>query len=78
MSIYKLILSQPLPPSSRPPVTGYKISHDTTGSVMVEQTNDTNFTVEGVTPGVYSFAVLAVNSCRKGKENIGSITGCVS
>ena len=75
MSIYELVLSQPPPPSSRPPVIGYKVSHDTTGRVMEEHTNDTNFTVEGVTPGVYFFAVLAVNSLGKGEENNHSFTG---
>ena len=67
MSLHKLILSQPPLPSSRSPLTGSKISHNTTGRVIEEQTNDTNFTIEGVTPGVYFFAVLAVNLLRKGK-----------
>ena len=66
---------QPPSPSSRPPVTGYKISHNITGSVTVNQTNDTNFTAVGVAPGVYFFAVLAVNTFGNGKENTTFITG---
>ena len=65
------IVSQPPPPSSRPPVTGYKISHNITGSaVTLNQTNDTNFTAEGVAPGVYFFAVLAVNTFGDGNTSI--------
>ena len=74
MPIYELVLSQS-PPSSRPPVTGYNISHNITGSVMVDFTNDTNFSVEDVDPGAYFFTVHAVNTFGRGKENTSSITG---
>ena len=46
------------PPSSIPPVAGYKISHNTTGSVLVNQTNYITFVVESGAPGVYLFTVL--------------------
>ena len=42
---------------------------------MEEQTNDTNFMVEGVVPEVYFFAVLAVNSLGQGKGSNHSFAG---
>ena len=75
MSNYELVPSQPPTPSSRPPVTGYRIFHNTTGNVMVNNTNDTKFTVEGVAPGVYIFAIVPVNAFGEGKEAIFSIIG---
>ena len=73
----KLFFSQPPPPSSRPPVTGYKILHNTTDSVVVNQTTDTNFTAENSEPGVYLFTVLAINILGDGVENpiVVTVTG---
>ena len=66
--------SQPLPPSSRPPVTRYKISHNTTaGSTLINQTNYTTFVVDDVVPGVYLFTVVAVNALGDGEEESTSI-----
>ena len=57
---------------------GYKISHNTTGSVLVNQTNYTAFVVESATPGMYLFTVLAVNTMGDGThENvIIKLAGC--
>ena len=73
----KLSFFQLPPPSSRPPVTGYKISHNTTGSVVVNQTTDTNFVIENFEPGVYLFVVLATNILGDGVENriVVTVTG---
>ena len=54
-------VSQPPPPSSRPPVTGYKIFQNITADTVVNQPNDRTFTVEDVVPGVYIFSLLAFN-----------------
>ena len=64
----KSFFSQPPPPSTRPPVTGYKILHSTTGSVMITQTTDTKFIFESLNPGVYFFSVLATNILGDGME----------
>ena len=58
-------------------MTGYKILHNTTGSVVVNQTTDTNFTVENFEPGVYLFTVLAINILGNGVENpiVVTVTG---
>ena len=56
-------------------MTGYPISHSTTGSVMVYFTNDTKFVMEGVAPEVYTFTVHAVNVLGEGKGNQLSIVG---
>ena len=68
-----LYTSQPPHPSTRPPVTGYKIYHNTTGSAMLNFTCETQFIIEGVMPGVYFFTVLAVNVLGDGKEKSTSI-----
>ena len=60
--------SQPPPLSTRPPVTGCKILQNITGSVVVNETNDTNLAFERVVPGVYLFTVLAVNVLGDGDE----------
>ena len=75
--VHMFAFSQPPPPSSRPPVTGYKISHNTTGSVMVDKTSDTNFTFGSLEPGVYLFSVWAVNLLGDGKEKhtVFAVTG---
>ena len=61
--------SQPPPSSSRPPVTGYRISHNITGNNTVNQTSKTDFMFEGVVPGVYFFSVVAVNVLGEGSES---------
>ena len=70
-----LILSQGSPPSSVPPVTGYNISHNITGSVAFIWTNETIFIFDDVAPGEYFVAIVAVNALGKGKQNNCSITG---
>ena len=67
--------SQPPPPSSRPPVTGYQISHNITGSVMVIFTSETKLVIGDVPPGVYFFTVCAVNVLGDGKKQNMSISG---
>ena len=67
--------SQPPPPSSRPPVTGYKISINATGIMLVNYTNVTNFTIKHVGPGTYLFSVLAVNSLGEGETSNIFATG---
>ena len=47
---------------------GYEISHNITGSVLVNQTTYTAFVFENVTPGAYLFTVLAVNILGDGVE----------
>ena len=72
-----LFFSQPPLPSSRPPVTGYKISNNITGTVLVNQTHDTTFVAEGV-PGTYLLTVLAVNLLGDGEKESTFIilSGC--
>ena len=67
--------SQPPPPSSRPPVTGYKIFHNVTGVMTVNSTNDTKFTIDHKGPGTYSLSVLAVNTLGDGEESTILTTG---
>ena len=50
-------------------MTGYKISHNATGVVLVNGTNDTNFTIEHLSPGTYLFSVLAVNTLGEGEKS---------
>ena len=71
----RLPFSQPPPPSSRPPVTGYRISHNITGGVTVNQTTHTEFFYNNIYTGIYEFAVLAVNSLGDGKEESTIISG---
>ena len=52
----------------------YKIFHNTTGSVLLNQTNYTTFVLEHVTPGAYLFTVLAVNILGDGVEESTVIT----
>ena len=66
--------SQPPPLSSRPPVTGYVVSHNTTGSVLTNLTHETKFTLEGVRVGVYSFTVQAFNILGVGATEAVSVT----
>ena len=76
-----MVLSQPPPPSSRPPMTRYKLAYNFTGGVMEYQTTDTNFTVENLTEaGVYMFTVLAVNFLGDGAETskLLTITGLIT
>ena len=50
-------------------MTGYKISHNATGVVLVNSTNDTNFTIEHLSPGTYFFSVSAVNTLGEGEKS---------
>ena len=69
------ILSQPPPPSSRPPVTGYKISHNNTGNDTVSTISDTEYVVIFTGPGVYLFTVQAYNVLGDGNESNILVTG---
>ena len=51
------------------------MSYNITGSVMVNLTIDNNVTVEGVTPGVYLFSVLAYNILGDGSESSITVLG---
>ena len=53
---------------------GYKIFHNITSSVLVNQTNYTTLVFENVTPGTYLFTVLAVNILGEGPEESIVIT----
>ena len=75
MTIYVLLLPQDPPPSSTPPVIGYNISHNITGSVKLIWTNGTVFIFDDVAPGEYHFAIVAVNALGEGKQNNCSIAG---
>ena len=75
MIFYVLLLSQDPPPSSRPPLTGYNISHNITGSVVFNWTNETIYVFHDVAPGAYLFAIVAVNALGEGKQNSCSIAG---
>ena len=56
-------------------MTGYKVSHNATGSVLLSQTSYTTFVVESAVPGVYHFTVFAFNVLGNGKE--ANVTGYV-
>ena len=78
MEIYfymSLLFSQPLPPSSRPPVIEYKILHNSTGILTLALTNDTGYIVEYTSPGVYQFTVLAYNILGDGNGSTIFVTG---
>ena len=69
------LLSQNSTPSSRPPVTGYNISHNITGSVRFNWTNEAFFVLDDVAQGDYFFAIIAVNALGEGEQNNCSIRG---
>ena len=60
--------SQDPPPSLRPPVITFQISHNITDDATAIQTNDTFFTVENLDPGAYLFSVWAVNVLGDGEK----------
>ena len=66
------LLQAPLA-SSRPPVIGYSFSHNVTGTVEMNVTNNTEFVIQIIPPGVITFTVNAVNTLGNGKES--SVTG---
>ena len=68
-------VSQPPPPSSRPPLTEYKILHNTTGNNLTVMTEDTKYIIEYTTPGVYLFIVLAYNVLGDGNRTSIVVTG---
>ena len=69
-----MVVSKPPSPLSRPPVIGYNISHNTTGSIVFYQTNCTILVIDDVVPGVYLFTVLAVNVLGDGKATSITLT----
>ena len=75
MIIYVLLLSQDPPPSSTPPLNGYNISHNITGSVKSIWTNETIFVLDDAAPGAHLFAIVAMNAVGEGKQNNCSIAG---
>ena len=68
---------QPPPQSSRPPVTGYSISHNTTGSMHVNKTKIKAFTVEDVYQGVYCFSIWASNVVGDGEVTSTGMHGFI-
>ena len=54
---------------------GYKITHNTTGSVLVNQTSYSLFPIVGVAPGVYFFSVQAVNVLGDGETESLMVVG---
>ena len=64
---------QPPPPTSRPPVEGYWIAHNTTGQVTMNQTRDSEFFVGNLPPGIYFFTLWAINLLGDGEAS--NITG---
>ena len=52
----------------------YEIFHNTSGSMLVNQTNYTTFVLENVTPGAYLFTVLAVSILGDGVAESTVIT----
>ena len=55
-------------------MTGYVVSHNTSGSTLSNLTNETEFTLEGVKGGVYSFIVQAFNILGVGVPEVVSVT----
>ena len=55
-------------------MTGYNISHNTTGISTDELTNDTIFNLEGLSPGYYLFVLGAVNALGDG-EKVSRVVG---
>ena len=53
----------------------YIISHNNTGSEVVTTTNDTEYTIRFMAPGVYLFTVQAYNVLGDGKESSIVVTG---
>ena len=72
---YELVFTQPPPPSSRPPVAGYKVSQNITGNVAVTSTSDTEHIVVLNGPGVYLFKVQAFSVLGDGSERHVLVTG---
>ena len=60
--------SQAPPPSLRPPVVTFWISHNITDGAMAIQTMDPFFTFENLDPGTYLFSVWAVNVLGDGEK----------
>ena len=72
---FNLFSFQPPPLSSRPPVMGYSVTHNTTGSMLVNKTVDNEFIVKDVDPGVYLLSLLAFNELGNGKMDTITVTG---
>ena len=68
-TMHKYLFSQPPPPSSRPPVTGYKVSHNITGVFTEEHTSDTTLSFESLSYGYYFFFLWAVNTLGEGAKD---------
>ena len=64
-----MTLLQAPPASSRPPVIGYTVSHNVTGIVEMNVTNNTEFVIQFIPPRVITFTVNAVNILGNGKES---------
>ena len=69
----------PQPPlsSSRPAVTGYIVSYNSAGIINSSQTNESEFILDSVSVGVYSFTVQAINVVGVGSAGtvIANVTG---
>ena len=62
-------LLQSPPSSSIPPVSGYSVSHNTTGTIEMNFTNSTNFVIKIMPPKVIVVSVSAMNIVGNGREN---------
>ena len=62
-------LLQPPPQSSRPPVIGYSVLHNASGTLEINAKNSTNFFMTIIPPKVIIFRVSAINVLGNGSEN---------
>ena len=62
-------LLQPPPSSSRPPVIGYIVSHNASGTIEMNVTNNTNFVIRIIRPKIILFSVSTLNILGNGRGN---------
>ena len=68
-SLLFLTLLQPPPKSTRPPVIGYNISYNATGTLEANVTYNTKFVIRMIPPEVILFTVNALNILGNGRES---------
>ena len=64
-----MTLLQPPHQSTRPPVIGYSVLHNASGTLEMNVTNSTNFVIKIISPKVIIFKVSAMNILGNGREN---------
>ena len=62
-------LLQPPPQSTRPPVIGYRVLHNASGTLEMNVTNNANFSIKIIPPKAIIFRVSAMNILGNGREN---------